>query len=88
LGKVLWVDVKLETNNTSLPCPDDNDNPFGYKFSWSPKGVLLAAVRKAFYIQDGVEKSLDASPGNSIYENYLLDSSVPSECSPPLKVPW
>ena len=24
-----------------LPCPDDNDNPFGYKFSWSPKGVLL-----------------------------------------------
>ena len=30
-----------------LPCPDDNDNPFGYKFSWSPKGVLLAAVRKA-----------------------------------------
>lgn len=46
-----------------LPCPDDNDNPFGYKFSWSPKGVLLAAVRQAFYIQDGEHKTLDASPG-------------------------
>ncbi|RME25622.1 MAG: NAD-dependent epimerase/dehydratase family protein, partial [Deltaproteobacteria bacterium] len=23
-----------------LPAPEANDNPFGYKFSWSPKGVL------------------------------------------------
>ena len=26
-----------------LPAPEDNDNPFGYKFSWSPRGVLLAS---------------------------------------------
>ena len=25
-----------------LPAPEANDNPFGYKFSWSPRGVLLA----------------------------------------------
>ena len=31
-----------------LPCPDDNDNPFGYKFSWSPKGVLLVSVQPRF----------------------------------------
>lgn len=29
-----------------LPCPEDNNNPYGYKFSWSPRGVLLAAIRK------------------------------------------
>jgi saccharopine dehydrogenase-like NADP-dependent oxidoreductase len=26
-----------------LPAPEANDNPFGYKFSWAPRGVLLAA---------------------------------------------
>ena len=26
-----------------LPAPEDNDNPFGYKFSWAPRGVLLAS---------------------------------------------
>ena len=27
-----------------LPAPDCDDNPFGYKFSWAPRGVLLAGV--------------------------------------------
>jgi len=71
-----------------LPCPDDNDNPFGYKFSWSPKGVLLAAVRQAFYIQDGEHKTLDASPGKGIYENYTLDTSVPNTGAPLKKAEW
>ena len=26
-----------------LPAPEANTNPFGYKFSWSPRGVMLAA---------------------------------------------
>ena len=26
-----------------LPAPEANDNPFGYKFSWAPRGVLLAS---------------------------------------------
>lgn len=36
-----------------LPAPDDNDNPFGYKFSWAPRGVLLASRNGATYLRDG-----------------------------------
>lgn len=35
-----------------LPAPDFNDNPFGYKFSWSPRGVLLASKRPAIYLEN------------------------------------
>ncbi|OYD16650.1 saccharopine dehydrogenase [candidate division WOR-3 bacterium JGI_Cruoil_03_51_56] len=36
-----------------LPAPDANDNPFGYKFSWSPKGVLMAGHNEASYLREG-----------------------------------
>lgn len=36
-----------------LPAPEANDNPFGYKFSWSPKGVLIASRNPAKYLKDG-----------------------------------
>lgn len=36
-----------------LPAPEANNNPFGYKFSWSPRGVLLAGKNAADYLQDG-----------------------------------
>jgi len=36
-----------------LPAPDDNDNPFGYKFSWSPKGVVLASRNSAQFLENG-----------------------------------
>ncbi len=39
-----------------LPAPDANDNPFGYKFSWNPKGVLLAGKSAARYIENGAVK--------------------------------
>lgn len=70
-----------------LPCPDDNNNPFGYKFSWSPKGVLLAAKRVAKYLVDGEEKTLDGQPGGMIYDVFLEDKSVPN-VGPPLKGDW
>lgn len=40
-----------------LPAPDANDNPWGYKFSWSPAGVLRAASAGARYLQDGAVKT-------------------------------
>lgn len=43
-----------------LPAPDANDNPFGYKFSWSPKGVLLAGNNSARYISGGGTKEISA----------------------------
>jgi len=36
-----------------LPAPEANDNPFGYKFSWAPRGVLLAGRNNAMYLMDG-----------------------------------
>src|SRR5512141_787956 len=36
-----------------LPAPEANTNPFGYKFSWSPRGVLLASKNSAKFLQDG-----------------------------------
>ncbi|MBU8871621.1 MAG: saccharopine dehydrogenase NADP-binding domain-containing protein [Gemmatimonadales bacterium] len=35
-----------------LPAPEANDNPFGYKFSWAPRGVLLASRSGASYWND------------------------------------
>lgn len=43
-----------------LPAPDANTNPFGYKFSWSPKGVLLAGNNSARYIEAGTEHEIPA----------------------------
>lgn len=35
-----------------LPAPEAADNAIGYKFSWSPRGVLLAALNSAQYRQN------------------------------------
>ncbi len=49
-----------------LPAPEANDNPFGYKFSWSPRGVVLAARNAAKYLRDGVEVVI---PGPELFAN-------------------
>ena len=36
-----------------LPAPEASDNPLGYKFSWAPRGALLAGLNSARYIDDG-----------------------------------
>lgn len=38
-----------------LPAPEANTNPLGYKFSWSPMGVLLASKSSARYLQGNRE---------------------------------
>mmetsp|Transcript_26945 Transcript_26945/g.86625 ORF Transcript_26945/g.86625 Transcript_26945/m.86625 type:complete len:1038 (-) Transcript_26945:1363-4476(-) len=38
-----------------LPAPEAADNPLGYKFSWSPRGVLLAGRNPARYRALGAE---------------------------------
>jgi saccharopine dehydrogenase-like NADP-dependent oxidoreductase len=44
-----------------LPAPEDNDNPFGYKFSWAPRGVLLAGRNNAQYLSDGRKVEVPSS---------------------------
>ena len=41
-----------------LPTPECSDNPLGYRFSWSPAGVLRALLRVAKYIENGKEVHL------------------------------
>ncbi|MCD6345351.1 MAG: saccharopine dehydrogenase NADP-binding domain-containing protein [Anaerolineae bacterium] len=43
-----------------LPAPEANTNPLGYKFSWSPRGVLLAGRNAAHYLEDGKEINIAA----------------------------
>lgn len=36
----------------ALPAPEAADNPFRYKFSWSPKGVVLAGNNDAMFLKN------------------------------------
>lgn len=49
-----------------LPAPEHNDNPFGYKFSWSPRGVVLASRNSARYLEDG---KIVEIPGKDLFAN-------------------
>ncbi|NQV19345.1 MAG: saccharopine dehydrogenase NADP-binding domain-containing protein [Armatimonadetes bacterium] len=50
-----------------LPAPEVNTNPFGYKFSWSPKGVLKAAGNDARFMKDGKICEVE---GKDLFKNY------------------
>ncbi len=54
-----------------LPAPDDNDNPFGYKFSWSPKGVVLASKNAASFFENGKEVNIK---GEDLFLNYRVEN--------------
>ncbi len=36
-----------------LVAPESNDNPWGYKFSWNPRNVILAGQGTAQFVEDG-----------------------------------
>jgi saccharopine dehydrogenase-like NADP-dependent oxidoreductase len=70
-----------------LPAPEANTNPFGYKFSWSPRGVLLASKNSAKFLKDGREVTIPAAelfahpetigiPGLGEFEGYPNRDSV------------
>ncbi len=52
-----------------LPAPDANNNPFGYKLSWSPRGVLLAGRNDAHFLRDGDNVKI---PGSELFDNYEI----------------
>jgi saccharopine dehydrogenase-like NADP-dependent oxidoreductase len=37
----------------ALPAPEAADNPLKYKFSWSPRGVVMASRNSALYLKKG-----------------------------------
>ncbi len=56
-----------------LPAPEANDNPYGYKFSWSPRGVLLAGLNNARYRRDA---RVEEVPGQELFDHVWPASVV------------
>jgi saccharopine dehydrogenase-like NADP-dependent oxidoreductase len=54
-----------------LPALDANDNPFGFKFAWAPRGVLLASRNPARYLRDG--EVIDVAAG-TLFERGQYDA--------------
>lgn len=61
--------ISFKSQTGALPSFEDNNNPFGYKFSWSPRGVLLASRNPARWLENGEKVSV---PGEKLFENYKL----------------
>jgi len=66
-GKV----VTFKSYCGGLPAPEANTNPLGYKFSWAPRGVLVAATNSAIYLKDGKEVRVDGK--DLLSHNHLLE---------------
>ena len=63
-----------------IPAPDADTNPWRYKFSWSPRGVLLAGRGGARWLEDGRVVEVDAA--------HLFAQAAPYDAPglPPLEV--
>ena len=59
--------VSFKSYCGGLPAPEANTNPFGYKFSWAPKGVLKAAGNNAKYMMEGKIVEIE---GKDLFRNY------------------
>ncbi len=56
----------------ALPAPESShDNPFRYKFSWSPKGVVLAGNNSAMYKKQG--KIIETPTENLFKDVFTID---------------
>lgn len=55
----------------ALPAPEAAGNPMQYKFSWSPKGVVLASKNSALYLKDG--KRVYIEPVNLFKDRFAMD---------------
>ncbi|MDO9547380.1 MAG: saccharopine dehydrogenase C-terminal domain-containing protein, partial [Candidatus Marinimicrobia bacterium] len=62
-GKV----VSFRSYCGGLPAPEANDNPYGYKFSWSPRGVLMAGRNDAKYLKEGKIIEIE---GKNLFRNH------------------
>jgi len=55
-----------------LPAPENSDNPLGYKFSWSSRGVLLALQNSAKYYKNGKVDEIDGQQLMSHAKPYYI----------------
>ena len=55
----------------ALPAREAVNTPFAYKFSWSPKGVILASNNSAEYLKDG--KKVNISSANLFKDTFMYN---------------
>src|ERR1035438_4849294 len=55
----------------ALPAPEAADNPFKYKFSWSPKGVVMAGNNDAKFLKHG--KTVDVDTKHLFRNPFKID---------------
>jgi len=61
----------FKSYGSGIPSFEHNNNPYSYKFSWSPRGLLTAAQTPAVYIQDGQKVEVS---GENLFEcSWLVD---------------
>lgn len=61
--------ISFKSTTGALPSHEANTNPFGYKFSWSPRGVLLASRNPAKWLEND---QLISVPGEELFEHYYF----------------
>lgn len=65
-----------------LPAPEDSDNPLGYKFSWSSRGVLLALRNSAKYWKDGSIETVSSEDLMASAKPYFIYPGYAFVCYP------
>lgn len=55
-----------------LPAPENSDNPLGYKFSWSSRGVLLALTNSASYWKNGEVENVKSEDLMATAQPYFI----------------
>jgi saccharopine dehydrogenase-like NADP-dependent oxidoreductase len=59
--------ISLNSYGSGLPSFESNNNPMGYKFSWDPRTVFVAAQTAAAYLKKG--KKIEV-PGDKLFEHF------------------
>jgi len=64
-GKVL----EFKSYCGGLPAMQNNNNPFGYKFSWSPRGVVMAGRNNGQFLEN---RRVVFIPARDLFKNYCI----------------
>lgn len=63
--------ISFKSYGSGIPSFEHNNNPYGYKFSWSPAGLIKAAQTPAVYIKDG--QKIEVSGEELMEHSWLVD---------------
>jgi len=62
--------IDFKSYGCGIPAPEHNNNPYGYKISWSPSGLLQAGQTPAVYVKEGKEIHVS---GKELFDHSWLE---------------